>query len=92
MEWNLWNVLSIKRLQKSSCQETREGKTYSPEVDVCGEEADLTFIPPPCPSPVRVPVNISSEHVPVYFDLETTGLGMFYNNKYIYVNEYKCVS
>uniref|UniRef100_A0A8W8NYC9 Exonuclease domain-containing protein n=1 Tax=Magallana gigas TaxID=29159 RepID=A0A8W8NYC9_MAGGI len=66
--------LKAKRLQKSSCQETREGKTYSPEVDVCGEEADLTFIPPPCPSPVRVPVNISSEHVPVYFDLETTGL------------------
>lgn len=66
--------LKAKRLQKSSCQETREGKTYSPEVDVCGEEAYLTFIPPPCPSPVRVPVNISSEHVPVYFDLETTGL------------------
>uniref|UniRef100_A0A8W8MKF3 Exonuclease domain-containing protein n=1 Tax=Magallana gigas TaxID=29159 RepID=A0A8W8MKF3_MAGGI len=66
--------LKAKRLQKSSCQETREGKTYSPEVDVCEEETDLTFIPPPCPSPVRVPVNISSEHVPVYFDLETTGL------------------
>lgn len=75
-------MLSIQRLQKSSCQETREGKTYSPEVDVCGEEADLTFIPSPCPSPVRVPVNISSDHVPVYFDLETTGLGLFYNNKY----------
>lgn len=26
-----------------------------------------------------------------YFDLEIIGLGMFYNNKYIFVYEYKCV-
>ncbi|XP_061169509.1 uncharacterized protein LOC133178849 [Saccostrea echinata] len=66
--------LKAKRLQKSACQETREGITYASEVDICGEKPDLTEIPPPIPFPTREPVHLSPEYVPVYFDLETTGL------------------
>ncbi|XP_062601160.1 uncharacterized protein LOC134262849 [Saccostrea cucullata] len=66
--------LKAKRLQKNACQETREGITYSSEIDISGENRDVTEIPPPILFPTREPVQLSQEYVPVYFDLETTGL------------------
>ena len=66
----------VFRLQKSACLETREGVTYATEVDIENPESDISEIPAPNLYPAKEPVYVLPEHVPVYFDLETTGLGM----------------
>lgn len=63
------------RLQSNACQEKKEGTTYLSEVDLYATGSkDLKI--PPCQSQTKEPVEYNPEsHVPVFFDLETTGLG-----------------
>lgn len=65
------------RLQRNACQKKKEGPTYFPEIGPCQQaDATLAKIPIPLIPPVPEVVICSSEtHLPVYFDLETTGLG-----------------
>ena len=61
---------------KSSTLEMREGITYQTGVDVTGFPSEsLEEIPPP-PIPVLQLPLPSDDYTRVYFDLETTGLGM----------------
>lgn len=64
------------RLQRNACQEKKESPTYFPEIGLCQQaDATLAKIPIPPIPPVPEVVKCSSEtHLPVYFDLETTGL------------------
>lgn len=67
--------LKAHRLQRNACQEKKEGPTYFPEIGL-RQQADATLakIPIPLIPPVPEVVICSSEtHVPVYFELETTG-------------------
>lgn len=61
------------------CREmpAKKSPTYFPEIGVCQQaDATLAKIPIPLIPPVPEVVICSSEtHLPVYFDLETTGLG-----------------
>lgn len=79
------NACCIFRLQRIACQENKEGPTYSSEIGLCQQtDTILASIPDPCIRPDPERVNFSGEtHLPVYFDLETTGLGT-----YIHLHKY----
>ena len=62
---------------KEKTQEVREGPTYMS--NICGIDADLTLIPPPCPQPGPLGFDTASTEY-VFFDLETTGLGELFVN------------
>ena len=49
---------------------------YQPCVDLDETSAYVQAIPPPVPMPVYSPVKMPAGSKMVYFDLETTGLGM----------------
>lgn len=67
--------LKARKLQSNACQEKKEGTTYLSEVDLYATGSkDLKI--PPCQSQTKEPVEYNPEsHVPLFFDLETTGLG-----------------
>ena len=67
-------VLTFFRLRSNACQEKREETTHSSEVGLSDKHSDK--IPPPRFQPSKEPVLFSPQsHIPVYFDLETTGIG-----------------
>lgn len=72
------SVLSfIFRVKSNAVKELREGDSYGSSVELMIHQ-DINEIPSP-----RVPpkdVGIKSASIPVYFDLETTGLGKWYTN------------
>ena len=58
-------------------KEVREGTSYSSNVDALSvPDQELEEIPPPKPQLSLTTVVIPATCKPVYFDLETTGLGM----------------
>lgn len=60
---------------KETIQEVREGPTYATNIE--GQDVDVTTIPPPVPKPDPAGLDIEGTNF-VFFDLETTGLGMVF--------------
>ena len=67
--------LKEQRRGSRASQEVREGDTYLSCVDLREALPDVETIPPPVSAPQYSMVGIPDDHVTVYFDLETTGLG-----------------
>ena len=67
--------LKEQRRGSQASQEVREGDTYLSCVDLGEAQPDVETIPPPGFAPQYSVVGIPDDHVAVYFDLETTGLG-----------------
>ncbi|XP_062596747.1 uncharacterized protein LOC134258225 [Saccostrea cucullata] len=64
--------LKNRSAKSNAVSELREGESYSSSVDL-KTQPDITEIPPPRRPPVEG--TLSAVTKPVYFDLETTGLG-----------------
>ena len=69
--------LKAERNRAQASNEVCEGTTYQPCVEMSSAtDEDITEIPAPINEPV-VQLIAPSTHTEIYFDLETTGLGIY---------------
>jgi hypothetical protein len=67
-----------KKFSSESCRITREGTCYESNVNFHHNDSDCNIleIPAPQTAPKSSPLSDEKSYTYVYFDLETTGLGM----------------